>query len=113
MNKFDLEFMNGYIKTGLRLARKINMAKTLDEAKRIALEIEEKAMKKLEETMGDLRTEARKLRFVPIEAMGAYTSLSYKAIDGGKMKISFDPIEIDLGYETASRSSPILSMSIA
>ncbi len=29
MNKFDLEFMNGYIKTSLRLARKINMAKTL------------------------------------------------------------------------------------
>ena len=28
--------------------------KTLDEAKKIALEIEEKAMKKLEETMGDL-----------------------------------------------------------
>jgi hypothetical protein len=54
MNKFDLEFMNGYIKTSLRLARKINMAKTLDEAKRIALEIEEKAMRKLEETMGDL-----------------------------------------------------------
>ena len=49
MNKFDLEFMNGYIKTSLRLARKINMAKTLDEAKRIALEIEEKAMMKLEE----------------------------------------------------------------
>jgi hypothetical protein len=54
MNKFDLEFMNWYIKTSLRLARKINMAKTLDEAKKIALEIEEKAMRKLEETMGDL-----------------------------------------------------------
>ena len=54
MNKFDLEFMNVYIKTSLRLTRKINMAKTLDEAKKIALEIEEKAMRKLEETMGDL-----------------------------------------------------------
>ena len=54
MSKFDLEFKNGYIKTSLRLARKINMAKTLDEAKKIALEIEEKAMRKLEETMGDL-----------------------------------------------------------
>ena len=50
MNKFDLEFMNGYIKTSLRLARKINMAKTLDEAKKI----EGKAMRKLEEIMGDL-----------------------------------------------------------
>ena len=54
MNKFDLEFMNGYIKTSLRLARKIKNAKSLDEARRIAIEIEERAMKKLEETMGDL-----------------------------------------------------------
>ena len=54
MNKFDIEFLNGYIKSSLRLARKIKAVKTLDEAKKIALEIEEKAMKKLEETMGDL-----------------------------------------------------------
>jgi hypothetical protein len=54
MNKFDLEFMNGYIKTSLRLARKIKNAKSLDEARRIAIEIEERAMKKLDETMGDL-----------------------------------------------------------
>ena len=54
MNKFDIEFLNGYIKSSLRLARKIKGVKTLDEAKKIALEIEEKAMKKLEETMGDL-----------------------------------------------------------
>ncbi len=54
MNKFDIEFLNGYIKSSLRLARKIKAVKTLDEAKKIALEIEEKAMKKLEETMEDL-----------------------------------------------------------
>ena len=54
MNKFDLEFMNGYIKTSLRLARKIKRAKSLDEAVKIASEIEDKAMQKLEETMGDL-----------------------------------------------------------
>jgi hypothetical protein len=54
MNKFDIEFLNGYIKSSLRLARKIKGVKTLDEAKKIALEIEEKAMKKLEETMGNL-----------------------------------------------------------
>ena len=40
MNKFDLEFMNGYIKTSLRLARKIKNAKSLEEARRIAMEIE-------------------------------------------------------------------------
>lgn len=56
----------------------------------------EKALEAQIKKLENLRTEARKLRFVPIEAMGAYTSLSYKAIDGGKMKISFDPIEIDL-----------------
>jgi hypothetical protein len=54
MNKFDLEFMNGYIKTSLRLARKIKRAKSLDEAIKIASEIEDKAMQKLDETMGDL-----------------------------------------------------------
>ena len=54
MNNFDLEFMNGYIKTSLRLARKIKRAKSLDEAIKIASEIEDKAMQKLDETMGDL-----------------------------------------------------------
>lgn len=51
MNEHELSFLNGYIKTGLSIARKIKMAKTLDEAKEIASEIEEKAMEKLEETM--------------------------------------------------------------
>ena len=54
MNKFDLEFMNGYIKTSLRLARKIKRAKSLDEAVSISSEIEDKAMQKLEEATGDL-----------------------------------------------------------
>ncbi|MHB8358830.1 MAG: hypothetical protein ACYDCP_04935 [Thermoplasmataceae archaeon] len=52
MNKFDSEFTNGYIKTSLRLARKIKNAESLAEARSIA--IEERAMRKLEETMGDL-----------------------------------------------------------
>jgi len=54
MKENEISFLNGYIKTSLRLARKIRMAKTLDEVKEIATEIEEKAMKKLEETMGNL-----------------------------------------------------------
>ena len=54
MNKFDLEFMNGYIKTSLMLARKIKRAKSLEEVVRIASEIEDKAMQNLEETMEDL-----------------------------------------------------------
>ncbi len=54
MNRFDMEFYNGYIKSTLRLARKVKKAKTLEEAKQIAEEMEERAIKKLEETMGDL-----------------------------------------------------------
>lgn len=51
MNKFEIEFYNGYVKSTLRLARKIKNACSLDEDKRIAEEIEERALRKLEETM--------------------------------------------------------------
>ena len=54
INRLDMEFYNGYIKSTLRLARRVKSAKTLEEAKRIAQEMEERALKKLEETMGDL-----------------------------------------------------------
>ena len=54
INRLDMEFYNGYIKSTLRLARRVKSAKTLEEAKRIAEEMEERALKKLEETMGDL-----------------------------------------------------------
>jgi hypothetical protein len=54
MKENEISFLDGYIKTSLRLAGKMRKAKTLDEVKEIAAEIEEKAMKKLEETMGDL-----------------------------------------------------------
>jgi hypothetical protein len=54
INRFDLEFYNGYIKSTLRLARMVKNARSLEEAKRIAEEMEERALRKLEETMGDL-----------------------------------------------------------
>ena len=54
MNKFDLEFYNGYIKTTLRLARKVKRCTSIEEARRIAQEMEDRALSKLEETMGDL-----------------------------------------------------------
>ncbi len=54
MNENEISFLNGYIKANLNFVRKIKTAKTLDEVKEIASEIEEKAMKKLEETMVDL-----------------------------------------------------------
>ena len=54
INRLDLEFYNGYIKSTLRLARMVKNAKSLKEAKRIAEEMEDRALRKLEETMGDL-----------------------------------------------------------
>ncbi len=57
----------------------------------------EKALDSQIKKLEDLRAEVRKLlKFVPIEPMGMYTSVTYKAIDGGRMKISFEPLEIDL-----------------
>ena len=50
----DLEFLNGYIKSTLRMSRKILEAKTLEEAKRIAKGMEERALQKLDESMKDL-----------------------------------------------------------
>ena len=46
--------MNGYIKSTLRMSRKILEAKTLEEAKRVAREMEERALRKLDESMKDL-----------------------------------------------------------
>ena len=54
MNKFDLEFLNGYIKSTIRMSRKIRKATDLTEAKRIATDMEEKAIQKLEESMEGL-----------------------------------------------------------
>jgi hypothetical protein len=54
MNRLDLEFLNGYIKSTLRMSRKILEAKSLQEAKRIAREMEERALRKLDESMKGL-----------------------------------------------------------
>jgi hypothetical protein len=54
MNRFDMEFYNGYIKSTLRLARKVKKVKSLEEAKQIAEEMEERAIRKLEEAVGYL-----------------------------------------------------------
>lgn len=55
----------------------------------------EKALESQIKKLNNLRKEVKKLKFVPIDPMGSYTSVTYKAIDGGKMKISFEPLEID------------------
>jgi hypothetical protein len=54
MNRLDLEFLNGYIKSTLRMSRKILKAKSLQEAKRVAREMEERALQKLDESMKGL-----------------------------------------------------------
>jgi len=46
--------------------------------------------------LDELREKVRELEFVPIDPMGSYQSVAYKAIDGGRMKIYFDPLELDL-----------------
>lgn len=46
--------MNGYIKSTLRMSRRILKAKDLREAKRIAREMEERALGKLDESMKGL-----------------------------------------------------------
>ncbi len=56
----------------------------------------ERSLKSQISKLEKLRAEVRELKFVPVDPMGSYTSLTYKAIDGGKMKISFEPLEIDL-----------------
>ena len=56
----------------------------------------EKSLKSQTNKLEALREEVRKLKFVPIDPMGSYISVTYKAIDGGKMRISFEPLQIDL-----------------
>ncbi|MGE9811540.1 DNA double-strand break repair nuclease NurA [Ferroplasma acidiphilum] len=56
----------------------------------------ERSLKSQISKLEKLREEVRELKFVPVDPMGSYTSITYKAIDGGKMKISFEPLEIDL-----------------
>jgi len=42
-----------------------------------------------------IRKKARELKFTSVDPVGYYSSVTYKAIDGGVMKINFDPFEVD------------------
>lgn len=46
--------------------------------------------------LNKIREQVRDLAFTPIETVGFYSTVAYKAIDGGKMHISFEPLRIDL-----------------
>ena len=43
----------------------------------------------------NLRELVKDLKFVAVDPVGAYSSITYKSIDGGKMGINFDPFEFD------------------
>lgn len=53
-------------------------------------------IQKQKEKMVKLRELVRKLKFIPVDPVGNYSCITYKAIDGGKMKVEFDPFEMDL-----------------
>ena len=67
----------------------------------------ESQLKKLEL----LRNEVRKLRYVPVDPVGDYNFVAYKAIDGGRMKINFNPLEID--FVNVSDSNDVTKMQFA
>ena len=48
------------------------------------------------EKFNNLRKRVKNLQFIPIDPVGDYQAVTYKAIDGGKMNITFDPLEINL-----------------
>jgi len=51
---------------------------------------------KQKEKMKRLRDIVKKLSFIPVDSVGNYSCVTYKAIDGGKMNIEFNPFEMDL-----------------
>ena len=65
----------------------------------------ESVIKQQVNKLNDLREKVSKLEFVPVDPAGTYQSVTYKAIDGGKMKISFNPLEMDLIEVTDSNGN--------
>ena len=55
----------------------------------------ENAIKKQREKLEQMRKLVQNLKFVPVDPIGHYSCVTYKAIDGGKMNIDFDPFEIE------------------
>lgn len=54
MDNFNLEFLVGYIKSTIRMSKKTLKTSDLNEAKRMADEMEERALQKLGESMAEL-----------------------------------------------------------
>ena len=68
-------------------------------------------IQKQKEKMVKLRKIVKELKFIPIDPVGNYTCITYKAIDGGKMKIEFDPYEMDLITIADSNGREILKFA--
>jgi len=47
------------------------------------------------EKFRNLRDLVKDLKFIPVDPIGTYSSVTYKSIDGGKMGIYFDPFELE------------------
>ncbi len=43
----------------------------------------------------DIRNLVKDLKFIPVDPVGSYSSITYKSIDGGMMGINFRPFEFD------------------
>jgi|SRR3989338_1002972 len=56
----------------------------------------EETIKLQKQKLDSLRKKVRTLQFKTIDIAGDYTSVTYKAIDGGKMKVSLNPFEINV-----------------
>ena len=56
----------------------------------------EDAIRIQKEKLNKLRDEVKKLVFKRIDIAGDYSSITFKAIDGGKMKVYFNPFEISV-----------------
>lgn len=72
----------------------------------------ENAFTKQREKLKQLRKLIQNLKFVPIDPVGYYSCVTYKAIDGGTMNINFDPFEIDYVEIADSNENVILKFVI-
>jgi len=72
----------------------------------------ESTLIKQTEKLDELRAEVKKLKFIPVEAAGYYSSIAYKSFDGGMLKLNFDPLEIDVIEVADSNGNTKLKFAI-
>lgn len=56
----------------------------------------DEAIELQKEKLESLRKDVKNLKFKKIDSAGNYTSVAYKAIDGGNMKLNLNPVEINI-----------------